>query len=99
MSQAYTLVAALQAAGKDVTRESLVKTIEDRGAQFQGPWLAPFDYSADSHRGISGVQVVQVKGSTTEKLSEILTTDSDDAPIEPSSVQPSTPDEDGIPNA
>ena len=98
MSQAYTLVAALQAAGKDVTRESLVKTIEDKGASFQGPWLAPFDYSAESHRGISGVQVVQVKGSATEKLSEILVTDSDEAPIEPASTEPSTPDEDAIPN-
>ena len=99
MSQAYTLVAALQAAGPDVTRESLVQTIEDKGAELQGPWLAPFDYAADSHRGISGVQVVQVKGTATEKLSEILTTDSDDAPIEEAPGEPAEPDEDGIPNA
>ena len=99
MSQAYTLVAALQAAGPDVTRESIVQTIEDQGAELQGPWLAPFDYAADSHRGISGVQVVQVKGSATEKLSEILTTDSDDAPIEEAPGEPAKPDEDGIPNA
>ena len=99
MSQAYTLVSALMAAGKDVTRESLVTTMEQKGSTFKGPWLAPFEYSEQSHRGITGVQVVQVKGETTEKLTEIQSTSGGDSPIADVTEEPGTPDEDGIPNA
>ena len=32
------------------------------GTELEGPQLAPFRYSADSHMGISGVQLVEIKG-------------------------------------
>ena len=99
MSQAYTLVQALAASGQNVTREGIVKTIEEKGATWKGPWLAPFDYSANSHRGISGVEVVQVTGDTTKQLVDVQTTAGGDAPITKSTETPSTPDQDGIPNA
>ena len=36
-----------QAAGQNPTRDGIVEAIEEQGAEFEGPWLAPFDYSAD----------------------------------------------------
>ena len=45
MAQAYTTVQALQAAGKNPTRKSLVDAIEKVGADWKGPNLAPFRYS------------------------------------------------------
>ncbi len=99
MSQAYTLVSAIQAAGENLTREGIVEAIETEGAEFEGPWLAPMDYSEESHRGISGLSVVQVEGGEIVEKQGVQTTDSDDTPIEAFDEEPFTPDEDGIPNA
>lgn len=98
MAGAYTFVQALAAAGQDVTREGIVQAIEEKGSDFKGPALAPFDYSADSHRGISGVRIVQVKGGGITNVTEVKTTDEGDTPIEDYTTPPSPPDEDGIPN-
>jgi len=99
MAQAYTLVAAMQAAGKDITREGVVAAVENKGASFKGPWLAPLDYSKDSHRGISGVQVVQVEGTAIKNLTPIQTTSSDATPITDFTEAPATPTSNGLPNA
>ena len=99
MSQAYTLVSALQAAGKDLTREGVIKAIEEKGASFEGPWLAPMEYSKDSHRGISGVSIVQVKGGNFEQKVGVQTTSSDATPITPSTKEPFKPTANGVPNA
>lgn len=98
MAGAYTFVQALAAAGEDVTREGIVKAIEENGSDFKGPAYAPFDYSADSHRGISGVRVVQVKGGKVQDVTEVKTTDEGDTPIEDYTTPPAAPDEDGIPD-
>lgn len=81
MMQAYTLVQALQAAGQNPTRDGVVSAIEQAGADFQGPWFAPFRYSAKSHAGMSGVRVVQVAGAATKPLTPVLVTDNGNAPI------------------
>lgn len=99
MAQAYTLVAAMQAAGKDITREGLVAAVENKGSSFKGPWLAPLEYSKDSHRGISGVQIVQVEGTAIKALTPIQTTSSDMTPITDYKDAPSAPTDTGIPNA
>ena len=39
MANAYTLVQALQAAGKNLTREDLVKAVNEHGAKWTGPGL------------------------------------------------------------
>lgn len=82
MSQAYTFVQALQANGKDLTRESIVETIEKEGSSFEGPGMAPFRFSEDSHMGISGMSVVEIKNGASEPLTPVLVTDIGDAPIE-----------------
>ncbi|MDE3069102.1 MAG: ABC transporter substrate-binding protein [Acidobacteriota bacterium] len=62
MASAYTLIQALQAAGKSLTREGIVKAIEEHGASWQGPGLVPYRYSKTEHGGYSGVEVGHVEG-------------------------------------
>lgn len=57
---------ALQAAGPNPTREGTVDAVEQVGATFEGPWVAPHRFSADRHAGISGVEVVQITGGSTQ---------------------------------
>jgi len=83
MSFAYTFVQALEAAGKDLTRDGLVKAIEEKGGDFVGPNLAPYRYSADSHFGISGMEIVELKDGVGNPLTDVLTTDVGDADIAP----------------
>jgi branched-chain amino acid transport system substrate-binding protein len=98
MAEAYTFVQALQAAGPNPTREGIVDAVERAGATFEGPWAAPFRYSADRHAGISGVQVTRITGGTTENLTPVLVTDNGDAPITEATEQPAAPPADGIPD-
>jgi ABC-type branched-subunit amino acid transport system substrate-binding protein len=97
MAQAYTLVSALQAAGEDLTRDGIVEAIEEQGSEFEGPWLAPLDYSADSHRGMTGMSVGQVEGTAYKELVPVQTSDVGDGPIEPFEDEPFEPTEDGLP--
>lgn len=97
MSQAYTFVQALQAAGQDPTRESIVAAVQDSGASFEGPWVAPFRFGADRHAGMSGVEVTQITGGTTTSLTPVLVTDNGDAPITEYTGEPSVPPASGIP--
>lgn len=99
MAQAYTFVSALQAAGEDVTREGIVDAIEANGGEWQGPWFAPLDYSEESHRGISGVSVGQLEGTTYKELAPVQTTDSDEAEIEEYTEEQATPTDSGLPEA
>ena len=99
MSQAYTFVQALQAAGPNPTREGIVAAIEAAGADFEGPALAPFRFSADSHLGISGMQLVEIKGGVGQELTPVLTSDLGDAPIEEDeSAASDSPPDSGIPD-
>lgn len=101
MSQAYTFVQALQAAGPNPTRAGIVKAVEEAGAQFDGPALAPFRYSADSHMGISGLRVSVLQNGLAKSLTPVLTTDIGDAPIvkDDSGAANDAPSENGIPTS
>jgi hypothetical protein len=81
MSHAYAFVQALQAAGPDLTRDGLVEALEEVGTELDGPQFAPYRYTADSHLGISGLQLVKFKGETSEPLTKVLVTDIGDAEI------------------
>jgi branched-chain amino acid transport system substrate-binding protein len=97
MSQAYTLVSALTRICDNLNREALVRILQEEGSEFEGPWLAPLDYSEESHRGISGVQVVQLENGVPAERTEIFTTDSsDEDPVEYTEA-PDEPQNDGIP--
>jgi ABC-type branched-subunit amino acid transport system substrate-binding protein len=62
MATAYTLAQALQLAGKNLTREGLVKVLNEKGSQLTGPGLVPFRYSTTNHGGYGGVEIGQVRG-------------------------------------
>ncbi len=97
MSEAYAFVQALQAAGKNPTRKGIVDAVEKMGND-AGPPLAPFRYSADSHLGISGMRVVQLKGLVADPLTPVLVTDLGAAPIkEDDSAAKDGPPASGIP--
>jgi ABC-type branched-subunit amino acid transport system substrate-binding protein len=95
MAAAYTFAQAVQAAGKDLTRQSLIDAVE--AGLPQGPGLVPFRYSADSHDGFTGAQIGVIKGTSIELQGKPLTTDDGSGGIEEySGSQPEAPS-DGIP--
>ncbi|MBB1020926.1 ABC transporter substrate-binding protein [Dietzia sp. E1] len=98
MSYAYTFVQALEAAGPDPTRQGLVDVLEQRGGEFEGPQLAPFRYSEDSHLGISGVAISEVRGNVAEPITPTYITDIGDAPIEELDSPQPPPPANGIPD-
>ncbi|GAA4659843.1 MULTISPECIES: ABC transporter substrate-binding protein [Amycolatopsis] len=97
MSYAYTFVQALQATGRDLTRQKLIDTLNKGG--FRGPGLVPFRYSADSHAGFTGGQIATVRGGRQTGEGTPATTDDGAGPIVPYlGGQPSAPPN-GIPPA
>jgi ABC-type branched-subunit amino acid transport system substrate-binding protein len=62
MANAYTLVQALQAAGKNLTRQALVNAVNNNGHSWTGPGLVPFRYSASVHGGFAGVEMAKIMG-------------------------------------
>ncbi|HEV7208330.1 MAG TPA: ABC transporter substrate-binding protein [Mycobacteriales bacterium] len=75
MAAAYTFAQALQAAGQNPTRASIVKAVEAGGFSKNGPGLVPFRFSASDHAGFSGVQIAKVTGGKATLLGPIETTD------------------------
>lgn len=84
MASAYTLVQALEAAGKSLTRDALVKAIESAGARWSGPGLVPFRYSSTDHGGYAGAKLGQVLGGKIVLFGTPVITD-------PSGGSPLTP--------
>lgn len=101
MSEAYTFVQSLQAAGPDLTRQGLVEAVERQGGGpdgFRGPAFPPFRYGPDSHAGMAGVAVARLQGGTTPPLTPVRLTDNGDAPIVDAGQQNRPPPPpDGIP--
>lgn len=61
MANAYTLLQALTMAGKNLTREDLIKVVNEKGAQLKGPGLVPFRYSTTVHGGYGGAEMGQIR--------------------------------------
>jgi ABC-type branched-subunit amino acid transport system substrate-binding protein len=97
MAAAYTFAQALQAAGQNPTRASIVAAVNN--SHFTGPGLTPFAYSSTNHAGYTGVQVGVIKGLTVHPMGTPMTTDDGTGPISPyTTPQPQAP-ADGIPPA
>lgn len=60
---AYTFVQALQAAGKNLTRQGLLNAIAQSGSTFVTPGLVPLSYSSSVHFGFEGAEIVQYSSS------------------------------------
>ena len=74
MASAYTFVQALLAAGKNLTRQSMIAGIAGHGTSWQGPALVPFSYSSHDHSGLSGAQLGQIENGKLVLLGQPLTT-------------------------
>src|SRR5207248_1329286 len=61
MAAAYTFVRALQLAGRNPTRQSIVAALNSGAANSGGPGLSPLDYSPRDHGGYGGERVGVVK--------------------------------------
>ncbi len=77
---AYTAAQALAAAGKDLTRESLVKAVEKGG--LTGPALTPYAFSADDHSGMTGLVVTRIDDLKSKEVSPVYVTDDGDGAVE-----------------
>jgi ABC-type branched-subunit amino acid transport system substrate-binding protein len=60
---AYTFVQALQAAGKNLTRQGLINAIAKSGKKLVTPGLVPLSYSSSVHFGFEGDSVVQISST------------------------------------
>ncbi|MGA8415487.1 MAG: ABC transporter substrate-binding protein [Candidatus Dormiibacterota bacterium] len=99
MSEAYTFVQALKAAGQNPTRASIVAAVEN-SHWTDGPGLTPYAYSSTDHNGFTGVQMVTVGADgTVTTLGPVETTDdTTSGPITTYSGAASAPPASGIPS-
>lgn len=70
----YDFVLALRAAGRDLTRSSLVQAIEREGSTFVNAGLVPLTFTSTNHFGFQGSQIVQLEngGQTITPLTQRL---------------------------
>ena len=95
MSVGYLFVQALQAAGKDLTRDKIIAAVEKGG--FTGPGLVPVRFSAQDHSGYGGEQLTTIKGGKATYFGTPFTTDDGDGPVAPVSGGAVAPPANGIP--
>jgi branched-chain amino acid transport system substrate-binding protein len=99
IANAYTLVQALEAAGKNLTRQDLVNAVDKYGASWRGPGLVPFRFSSTDHGGWAGAQVGQIRGGKLVLFGPALTTDpTSGSPIVPFSGGQGSVPASGIPS-
>jgi len=100
MANAFTLVQALQAAGKNPTRQAVVNAVEQFGSGWKGPGLVPYRYSKTDHGGFAGAKMGQIRGGKIVLFGPALTTDpSASSPITPFTGTQAPPPPNGIPPA
>ena len=95
MSVGYLFVQALQAAGKDVTRDNLVAAVEKGG--FTGPGLTPLRFSDKDHSGYGGEQLTKVTGGKAVYFGTPYQTDDGDGAVAAYSGAAAAPPANGIP--
>jgi ABC-type branched-subunit amino acid transport system substrate-binding protein len=95
MALAYTTVQALEAAGDDPTRGSLLAAVEKGG--FTGPGLTPFRFSASDHSGFGGTQVVKIHNGVPVAVGPVYTTDDGSGPLQKVTTTPPEAPADGLP--
>ncbi len=94
MAAAYTFVAALKAAGKNLTRQGIVNAVTT--ANLAGPPLVPYAYSSSSHAGLTGVQIGTIQNGAIRLTGTPLVTDDGSGAITPYTTTPPTPAQTGV---
>ena len=99
MANAYTLVQALKAAGKNLTRQTIINAIQQQGAKWTGPGLVPYRYSTTDHGGFSGTQIGHIKNGKIVLTGTPQTTTPDPhTPITPYTTTQPPPPTTGVPS-
>ncbi|MEU4569872.1 ABC transporter substrate-binding protein [Micromonospora sp. NPDC023956] len=96
MAVGYLFVQVLLAAGKDLTRESLLAAVTKGG--FQGPGLAPLRFSDSDHSGYGGQRLNRVTGGVQSYFGPTYETDEGDGPVKEYTAPPVTPPANGVPS-
>jgi ABC-type branched-subunit amino acid transport system substrate-binding protein len=100
MANAYTLVQALEAAGKNLTRQGVVNAINQDGAKWTGPGLVPFRFSTKQHGGYDGAELGQVRnGKIVLFGGPLLTQPTASSPITHFKGKQPPPPPNGIPSS
>ncbi len=100
IANAYTLVQALEAAGKNLTRQDLVNAVDKYGATWMGPGLVPFRFSTTDHGGWAGGQIGQIRNGKLVLFGQpLITTPAATSPVTPYTGTQPTPPTSGIPPA
>jgi ABC-type branched-subunit amino acid transport system substrate-binding protein len=97
MAQAYTFAQALQAAGRNPTRQGVVDAVRSGG--LVGPGLVPFRFGNDSHAGYTGVQIAIIQKGVGVPQGQPQTTDDGDGAITPNTQPPAQAPTNGLPAA
>ncbi|MFV2100981.1 ABC transporter substrate-binding protein [Micromonospora sp. LOL_024] len=95
MAVGYLFVQVLQAAGRDLTRESLVQAVGRGG--YQGPGVAPLRFSGTDHSGYGGGRLSRVSGAEQSYFGPTYETDDSDGPVNEYTAPPVTPPGNGVP--
>ncbi len=95
MALGYLVVQVLQKAGREITVDNLIGTIETGG--FQGPGLAPFAYSGTSHAGYTGGRMSRVSAGVQDYFGPVYVTDAGTAPVTEHTEPAAVPPTDGVP--
>ncbi len=91
MSAGYLFVQALHGAGKNLTRQSLIKALNSKGSSYKGPGLVPLAFSSTNHGGYTGAQIAMVNNGQVTLSGPVYTTQ-DTGPISTySATQPAPP--------
>jgi ABC-type branched-subunit amino acid transport system substrate-binding protein len=102
MSNAFLVVQALKATGKNLTRKGLIQTIETKGSTFASPFLTPLGYSTTSHVGATGywIGTYGPTGALTADGGKytVYTTDSGNGPVVESTYKRPAMPAKGLPN-
>jgi len=99
MANAYTLVQALEAAGKNLTRQGLVNAVDNDGGKWTGPGIVPYRYSTSVHGGFGGVEMAKVTNGKIVEFGGPLTTDpTPTGAITPYTATQPAPPANGIPS-
>jgi branched-chain amino acid transport system substrate-binding protein len=99
MANAYTLVQALEAAGKNLTRQGLVNAVDTSGGKWTGPGLVPFRYTQTQHGGYGGTEIGKIVNGKIVLSGGPLTTDpTPTGAITPYTTPQPAPPASGIPS-
>ena len=99
MANAYTLVQALKAAGKNLTRQDLVNAVSKQGGKWTGPGLVPYRYSGNQHGGFGGAEMGKIQGGKIVLFGgPLTTTPANNSPITPYKTAQPAPPTSGVPS-